>query len=98
MPTVTVPHGLGVQEAKNRLSGLVPGLRAEFAGLVSEMSEEWKGDVLHFTFKARGFSVSGSAEVRLAEVAVDYTLPLLARPLKGQFESGIRERLNRLLS
>jgi Putative polyhydroxyalkanoic acid system protein (PHA_gran_rgn) len=98
MANVTVPHHLGQEEAKRRLSALVPGLRSEFAGMVSDTQEHWEGDVLRFAFKARGLSVSGSADVRPSEVSVDYHLPLLARPLKGQFESGIRDRLGQLLA
>jgi Putative polyhydroxyalkanoic acid system protein (PHA_gran_rgn) len=98
MPTVSVPHHLDKEEAKRRVSGLLPGLRGEFAGMVNEMHERWEGDVLHFGFKARGLSVNGSATVNPSDVSVDYELPLLARPLKGQFESGIRERLGTLLA
>jgi hypothetical protein len=98
MSTVTVPHNLDQEEAKRRVSGLVPSLKTEFAGMVRDFTERWEGDVLHFGFKASGFSVTGSADVRPHEVTVDYTLPLLARPLKGQFESGIRDRLGKLLA
>jgi hypothetical protein len=98
MPNVTVAHKLTKDEAKARLSGLLPGLRAEFAGMVRDLQERWEGDTLHFGFKASGFSVTGSAEVRPSAVSVDYNLPLLARPFKGQFESGIRERLGTLLA
>jgi len=98
MPTVSVPHHLDKEEAKKRVSGLLPALRTEFAGMVSDIQERWEGDVLHFAFKARGLSINGSATVQPSAVAVDYTLPLLARPLKGQFESGIRERLGVLLA
>jgi hypothetical protein len=98
MPNVTVPHHLDREEAKRRVSGLLPALRTEFAGMVGDIQERWEGDVLHFGFKARGLSINGSADVQPAAVSVDYTLPLLARPLKGQFESGIRERLTKLLA
>jgi hypothetical protein len=98
MANVTVPHKLTKDEAKARLSGLLPGLRSEFAGMLSDLQERWAGDTLHFGFKARGFSVTGSAEVGPSSVSVDYNLPLLARPFKGQFESGIRERLGTLLA
>jgi Putative polyhydroxyalkanoic acid system protein (PHA_gran_rgn) len=98
MANVTVPHRLGKDEAKHRLSGLLPGLRREFAGMISDLQERWEGDALQFGFKARGFSVTGAADVRPDVVSVDYNLPLLARPFKGQFESGIRERLGELLA
>jgi hypothetical protein len=98
MPTVSVPHHLDKDEAKRRVSGLLPALRAEFAGMFSDTQERWEGDVLHFAFKARGLSIGGSATVQPSAVSVDYSLPLLARPLKGQFESGIRERLGALLA
>ena len=98
MATVSVPHHLDKEEAKRRVSGLLPGLRSEFAGMVNEMHERWEGDVLHFGFKVRGLSVTGSATVEPSAVSVDYSLPLLARPLKGQFESGIRDRLGTLLA
>lgn len=98
MPTVSVPHHLDTEEAKRRVSGLLPALRTEFAGMVGDIQERWEDDVLHFGFKARGLSISGAATVQPSEVSVDYSLPLLARPLKGQFESGIRERLGALLA
>ncbi len=98
MPTVSVPHKLDKEEAKRRVSGLLPALRTEFAGMVSDIQEHWEGDVLRFAFKARGLSIGGSATVEPSVVSVDYSLPLLARPLKGQFESGIRERLGALLA
>jgi len=98
MPNVTVPHHLDLDEAKRRVSGLVPSLKTEFAGMVRDFTERWEGNVLHFGFKASGLSVTGSADVQPDAVSVDYNLPLLARPLKGQFESGIRDRLGKLLA
>ncbi len=98
MPTVSVPHRLDKEEAKLRVSELLPALRTEFAGMVSDIQERWEGDVLRFASKARGLSVTGSADVQPDAVNVDYQLPLLARPLKGQFEAGIRDRLGALLA
>jgi len=98
MANVTVPHQLDKEEAKRRVSGLIPSLQTEFAGMVRDFTEHWEGDVLHFAFKASGFTVTGSCDVQPAAVSVEYTLPLLARPLKGQFESGIKDRLGKLLA
>ena len=98
MANVTVAHKLTKDEAKTRVSGLLPALRTEFGGMVSDIQERWEGDTLQFGFKARGFSVTGSAEVRPSSVSVEYNLPLLARPFKGQFDSGIRQRLGALLA
>lgn len=98
MPNVTVAHQLDKEEAKRRVSGLVPSLKTEFGGMVRDFTERWEGDILHFGFKASGFSVTGSADVQPNAVTVEYNLPLLARPLKGQFESGVKERLGKLLA
>src|SRR5258707_7665426 len=97
MPTVSVPHHLDKEEAKRRVSGLLPGLRTEFAGMLSDLQERWEGDVLHFGFKARGLSITGSATVQPSAVALGYSLPLLAPPPTGPVRAGVPEGVGAVL-
>jgi putative polyhydroxyalkanoate system protein len=96
--SVTVAHSLSTEEAKARVNGLVPGLKKEFAGMLTDFEESWAGDALKFSFKARGMNINGTATVEPSQVRVDYSLPLLARAFKGQFDAQIRDRLSKLLA
>lgn len=95
---VVVPHQLSTDEARGRIQGMVSEAMAKYATQVSDFSEEWTGDTGTFAGKAMGFSVSGTVDVRPAEVAINGNLPLAATMFKGQIESMIRERAGKLLA
>jgi Putative polyhydroxyalkanoic acid system protein (PHA_gran_rgn) len=98
MAKVSVSHTLSRQEAKRRVQGLIPELKSEYAGVLSDAQEDWDGNVGAFRFRAKGFAISGKVVIGQSTVDVDYTLPLLARPFGPSFERSIRQRLTTLLS
>lgn len=95
---VTVQHQLGKEEALRRIKGMLDGAQSRDGGRISDMQETWNGDNGTFSFKASGFDVSGSIEVRDSNVEIDIDYPLAARPFKGKIESTLRDRTAALLA
>jgi len=84
--SLSVRHQLSQEEAKQRLARLAAEVRAKNSGHVTDIAESWNGYVDTFSFRALGFSVSGSVEVREAEVVVEMKVPLAALMFKSRVE------------
>ena len=100
MPTIniSVPHQLGTDEAKRRITTLISETKAKFGHEVSNLQENWNGNQGNFSFKARGFSVSGDLWVEQGNAKMNINLPFAAFPLKGRIEKEISERAKELLA
>jgi hypothetical protein len=100
MPKInlSVPHNLGQEEAKRRISGLLADSRARFADKISEPTESWNGYIDQYSFKAMGFSVSGTLDVQPSQVHVEMNIPFAAYPMKGRIESEIVAHARELLA
>src|SRR5215213_9259507 len=95
--SVTVPHSVGKQAARDRVANFLDNVRQDFSGQVSEVGGDWSGDELKFRLVASGLAISGSLLVGDTAVEVMGSLPLAAMFFKGQIESRIRDDLKRLL-
>jgi hypothetical protein len=95
---LSVPHNLGQDEARRRITSMIADSRTRFAGRVSDVAECWSGYAGAFSFKAMGFSVTGKLDVQPAQVLVEINLPLAAYPLKGSIESEIQAHARHLLA
>ncbi len=96
---VTIHHGLGRDEALNRIKSLVTQMEAEFAHEISDVHEEWENDIGTFGFTARGFDISGKITVGSSEVVITCSMPFTVFLFKGdKIKSVIQERATALLS
>ena len=95
---VTVQHQLGKEEALRRIKGLLGDAQKQAGDQISDLHEDWTDDGGSYSFKIRGFTVSGSLEVRETDVEIDVDYPLAARPFKGKIEATLRERAQGLLA
>ena len=95
---MSVPHRLSQDEALNRVKNLLGQVKNQFADKISDLNENWNGNVGTFNFKAMGFAVSGTLTVTPSEVKLDGTIPWAASFFKGKIEATIRERANELLA
>jgi hypothetical protein len=60
---VSVPHKLGADEAKKRITQLISETKNQFGNKVSDVKESWTDHRGDFSFRAMGFSVSGVLKV-----------------------------------
>ncbi len=95
---IEVPHKLTQEEALNRIKGLLGEVKTQFADKISNLQENWRGNMGTFSFSAMGFSVSGSLSVTPSMVELFGNLPFAALFFKGKIEATIRERAETLLA
>ena len=95
---VSVPHQLGQDEAKTRISKLIAESRDQFGGKVTNLAEAWNGYMDNFRFRAMGFDVDGQLDVQPNEVRIEVNLPWAALPFKGRVESEILKHAQELLA
>jgi hypothetical protein len=100
MPKIhlSVPHVLGQEEAKKRVTNLIADTRSQFGAQVSDVTEAWTGCVDSFSFRAMGFSVAGKLEVQAAQLLIDIDIPFAALPFKGRVESELLAHARQLLA
>ena len=85
---VSFPHGTTKATALEVLMAHSSKLLARFGSEASDLRQEWQENKLTFSFKARGFPVSGVSSVEDEQVELEVELPMLARLMEGQ----IRDR------
>lgn len=95
---VVVSHGLGQEEAANRLRTMLEDIKRLYAGQISNLEERWHESGGEFSFSAMGFKTSGTIEIESHEVRVDGRLPLAAALFKGRIEDAIRDQIGRKLA
>jgi hypothetical protein len=96
--SLSVPHKLTPDEAKQRLQDKFAAAWAEHQSRVSNFHEEWRDHTLSFAFQAMGMAVSGTVAVEPQQVKVDAELPFAAMLFKGAIEQRLREEVSTLLN
>lgn len=88
--TATIPHRLTRVEARRKMEEGIARARREYGSFLSGLTERWEGDILHFSLKAAGESVHGTAAVEVDAIRLEVVLPwmlaILAGPIKEQIE------------
>jgi hypothetical protein len=99
MPKIklSVPHQVGQDEARRRISKLIADTRGQFGDKVSNLEESWNGNVENFRFRAMGFDVDGQLDVQPAEVRIKVNIPWAAVLFKDRVESEILKHARELL-
>lgn len=99
MPTLelNVNHHLSQDEALSRIKKLLGKTKREHAGEISDLKENWKGNIGEFRFKAKGFAISGTLTVNQSNVALDGTIPFALSFFKGKIKNLITEEAKKLL-
>jgi hypothetical protein len=95
---MSVSHRLLQDEVLRRIRSELRELKNQFADKISDLREEWGGNIGRFSFSAMGFSVSGTLTVKASQVEFDFDLPLAATLFRGKIESTLRDRLQTLLA
>jgi hypothetical protein len=100
MPRIqlSVPHQLGQDEAKSRISKLISETRGQFGDTLTDVEEAWSGNIDAFRFRAAGFAMDGQLDVQPAEVRINLNFPWTALPFKGRMESEILKHARALLA
>lgn len=88
--TVTIPHQLGVAEARRRIEEGLGQLGSQIPGGMGQLRQSWSGDRLDFSAQAMGQTIAGHLTVLADKVHMEVLLPgflaMMAGKLKGRLQ------------
>ena len=94
---ISVPHELEQAEAVKRVKELIGLFRDQFAGNISNLKEEWKGNIDTFNFQADGYPITGQLTVKASKIEVTGDVPYPASLFMNVIEAVIIEKAKVLL-
>jgi hypothetical protein len=96
--TLVVPHKLGTEEAKRRITQLITDTKEQFGSMISDVGESWSDNTDDFSFRAMGLAVSGQLQVEANSVQIEINFPFAALPFKSRVEKEILSHAQALLA
>ena len=88
--TVTIPHQLGVAEARRRIDIGFADFAQKMGNAPGALERRWEGDRLSFSLTSFGQAISGYVTVAAASVTIELLLPgflaMLASKVKGRLQ------------
>ncbi|WP_265569805.1 polyhydroxyalkanoic acid system family protein [Sphingomicrobium nitratireducens] len=94
---VDLPHQLGRDEAKRRISGNMHTLSDHIPGGVADVKADWEGDRLKLVVGAMGQEVNALIDVQEKNVHCRIELPGMLALFAGPIEAMLRSRGDDLL-
>lgn len=95
---LNIPHSLPREEALSRIKQLLTNLKQEQKDNISNVQENWQDNKGNFSFKAKGFDLSGDIQVTDKEVQIHSELPFALSFFKGMIASMITNKATELLA
>ena len=93
-----IPHSLSQEEAVIRIKNMLTGLKNDHGDKISDLKEDWNGNVGTFSFTAQGFDIAGTLTVHPSTVELKGKLPFAVSLFKGAITKTIYEQASRVLS
>ncbi len=96
---VAIPHSLGREEVRRRLSASTHEIADAIPGGMADVTTEWTGeDTLSLAITAMGQVMNGQIEIGDTQVLFDIDLPLALGFIKPIVEGTIRQAGQKLLA
>ena len=94
---VTVPHNLGLAEAKKRVNERIELLRSTYVDKLAHSEMNWEGDTANLRVVALGQTATGRVDVTgdamRIEVELPWMLAMLSGKVEGLLNANVRETL-----
>ena len=84
--SVSLPHQLGVAEAKRRLNERIADLRTTYIDKIAHSDLSWEGDRANLRVVALGQTTTGTIDVAPDLLRIEIQLPWLLSALSGKLE------------
>jgi hypothetical protein len=95
--TVTIPHRLTQDEARQRLQDGIAKLRTQFGGQATAIQETWTDNQLDFRLTAMGQTVTGRIDVMPSAVKLEVNLPWLLAAFANKIRPQIEQQGRKML-
>lgn len=90
--TLSIPHSLGVTEARKRLEGGLASLGDQLPGGMSQVKQTWDGNRLNFAADVMGQNIAGWLDIYEDVVNMELNLPGLLGMIAGKIKRKVEER------
>ena len=94
---VTVPHQLGIAEARKRLETGFAEMTAKLPGGAAKIDQRWEGDRMIFAALIGGQDIRGSLDVLADAVKIEVLLPGILGMLAGKIGGRLKDEGQLLL-
>ena len=91
-------HNMTIDSSVQLANQILPGFIEKAGDNVSNIQQQWDGNVLRFAFHTYGMNIKGTLLVTDDEIIIESELPFMARPFEGSVRSAIEQQLDILLS
>jgi putative polyhydroxyalkanoate system protein len=95
--SITLPHDLGVAEAKRRVQQQMDRLCAEYVDKIGRSQVNWTGDTAKFDVSALGQNSSGSIAVLPDSLKIDVELPWIMAALSNKVQGFLNSNASEAL-
>ncbi len=95
--TVSIPHQLGIAEARRRLETGLTEMTSKLPGGAAKIDQRWDGDRLIFDAQISGQSITGALEVMADAVRMEIVLPGILGLLAGKIGGRLQDEGQKLL-
>ena len=95
---VVVPHSLSQEEALSRIMNMFTQMKQEHGDKISNLKEEWNGNVGNFSFTTQGFDIAGTLSVNPSNVELKGKIPFTLSLFKGAITKTIEQQATKILS
>ncbi len=95
---VEFKHDLPEERALTCAENIFKNLAVKYEDEFSNLEQEIDGNIISFSFRARGMSISGNITVLENEVVIESRLPFAARMFQGLIENKIKENGDEMLN
>jgi len=86
-------HSLPIEQLKQKVTDMSGSLDANYA-----VKGHWEGDDMILDGSGMSRGVKGRIKLDATSVSIDIDLPLLLRAMKGQVESSVTRKLDKILA
>lgn len=91
-------YSCGKQEAYNKIDNFLEELQAQYSDMISNSTKKWNSsnDKMEFSFKVKGFNITGDVSLHDYKLIFNGKLPFAAKIFQSKIKSTIEEKLDEL--
>lgn len=94
---LTIPHRLGAEEAKKRISERIELLRQDFLNKIAHSEAKWRDGTADLRIVILGQTVTGTICVMSDSVRIEVQLPWLLAALTGKIQAVLQNNAEEAL-
>jgi hypothetical protein len=86
------------QVVYKKIDSFLDQLTNQYSDIISNPTKKWNNsnDKMDFSFKVKGFNITGNIKLDTNKLTLEGSLPFLARPFSGKIEDTIKSELEKL--